>query len=348
MTERILRKTSSLEQYLTELREVIEDGQYRVSVERKKITDGNTSDVNFDELGRLESRLGSLEGIYEEGENHLEYARYFVLEEPSSDINWFDEIENPLNKSIDAIRQFLLTYHSDIPFKNHPCMISFEVMRRNPALVPYLNRLKKTYQELAEDRGLTITRTGSQDETSQGLVIEGDFAYGLFSGEDGVHKMIYTAPSKKKQTGHIGVCVTPILSEPDEYIFDDSEFNTRYFGASSKGGQHANKNENNVELTHEPTGLKVTQKGRSRRTNLNRARSLLERRIKEDKESKRTGRNILVPETFFRTYDFTQGQFVRDDYLGEKVTLDKFFSGEGLSYFIEERMIRQSGQDRLI
>jgi len=347
VTKSILNRASTLEQYLTELRDVIQEGEYRISVQRNRLSNNRDSDVDFDELGRLESRIGSLQRIYDEGESNREYAVFFAGEGNLEDVDLEEEIVMPVENSIETIRQFLLTYNSDIPMKNHPCMITFEVMRRNQALVPYLNQLRIAYQDLAQDRGLNITKIGSQESTSQGLVIEGDFAYGLFSGEDGVHKMIYTAPRGKKQTGHIGVGVTPILTEPDEYSFDDSEFDPRYFGASSKGGQHANKNENNVELFHIPTGLKVTQMGRSRRTNLNRARSLLERKIKEKKESERTGRNILIPEEFFRTYDFTQGQFVRDDTLGgKKMSLDMFFNKGGLGHFIEERMIKKSGNKK--
>jgi peptide chain release factor 2 len=117
------------------------------------------------------------------------------------------------------------------------------------------------------------------------LSIEGAYAYGRLRSERGVHRLVRISPydsSSRRHTSFAKVEVWPEISEEIEIEIDDKDLRVDRFRASGAGGQHVQKNETAVRLTHLPTGIVVScQNQRSLTQNMNTAMNILKTQLYE-------------------------------------------------------------------
>jgi peptide chain release factor 2 len=169
----------------------------------------------------------------------------------------------------------------------------------------------------AERRGFKVDLIEASEGEEAGIksatfIAHGENAYGLFSAEKGVHRLVRISPfdaQSRRHTSFALVEVSPMVDEVTDVDIDEQDLQIDTYRASGAGGQHVNKTDSAVRITHRPTGIVVQcQNERSQSSNKSTAMAMLRSRLLEAEEQKR--REELAREKG-ETQDVTWGSQIR-------------------------------------
>ena len=148
----------------------------------------------------------------------------------------------------------------------------------------------------ADRRGFKVEMLEASPGEEAGLksaafMVHGENAYGLFSAEKGVHRLVRISPfdaSSRRHTAFAQVEVSPLVEEATDVEIDEADLQVDTYRASGAGGQHVNKTDSAVRITHRPTGIVVQcQNERSQSSNKATAMNMLKSKLLELEEQKR-------------------------------------------------------------
>ena len=189
--------------------------------------------------------------------------------------------------------------------------------------------LLRMYLRWAGDRGFKTELIEASPGEEAGLksttfTVSGDNAYGILKAERGVHRLVRLSPfdqAHRRHTSFAQVIVAPLLADDAGVELDEDDLRIDTYRASGAGGQHVNKTDSAVRITHVPTGIVVQcQNERSQLSNRQTAMRILKSRLAEHEEEKREAelareRGVVMDTGFgsqIRSYVLHPYQLVKD------------------------------------
>jgi peptide chain release factor 2 len=189
--------------------------------------------------------------------------------------------------------------------------------------------LLRMYLRWAQERGFQteVLETSPGEEygiKSATFTVRGENAYGILKAERGKHRLVRLSPfdsAHRRHTSFGQVIVAPLLDEAEDIVVDDDDIRIDTYRSSGAGGQHVNKTDSAVRITHLPTNIVVSvQNERSQSANKDTAmkilRSRLAERAEEEREAElareRGGVNMGFGGNAVRSYVLHPYQLVKD------------------------------------
>jgi peptide chain release factor 1 len=287
------------------------------------------NDMNqFRKLSRERSELEPVVKAFEafeSAESDLAGARE-MLEDPEMKAMALDEIEDckaRIEKLGDALQLQLLPRDPD---DGRSVFLEIRAGTGGDESALFSGDLLRMYTRYAEQQGWKVELMSESPSELGGykeviVRLDGDGAYGRLKFESGAHRVQRVPATEAQGRIHTSACTVAVMPEADaatEIVINPSELRIDTFRASGAGGQHINKTDSAVRITHLPTGLVVEcQDDRSQHRNKDKAMQVLAARLKDKVQRERHDKEAATRKSLvgtgdrserIRTYNFPQGR----------------------------------------
>ena len=198
----------------------------------------------------------------------------------------FDDSESLEQKIVNLEISMLLSGEDD----NKNAIITIHPGAGGTESNDWASMLYRMYLRFCEREGFKVETLDFQEGDEAGLkdvsfIVKGENAYGYLKAENGIHRLVRTSPfdsAGRRHTSFTSVMVSPELDDDIEIEIDEKDLKIDTYRAGGAGGQHVNKTESAIRITHTPTGIVVQcQNDRSQHKNKATAMKMLKSRLYE-------------------------------------------------------------------
>jgi len=304
----------------------------------------------INEIQGLKSIVNKITSVLENINTNLEMTELLLDENDDELLHNIEEETEKICKDMDELEIFLLLSG---PYDKNNCLLEIHAGAGGTEACDWADMLFRMYLRYLERHNFKYEVLSYLDGDDVGLKsasiqVNGEFAYGYLKGEKGVHRLVRLSPfdaNHKRHTSFASVDVTPEFKSDSDIKIDEKDLKIDVYRSSGAGGQHINRTESAVRITHLPTKIVVTcQNQRSQIQNKETCMNVLKGKLKllelekqQDKMNNLKGENSNIEfGSQIRSYVMHPYSLVKDHRTGcETSNVIKVMDGE-IDEFIEK------------
>ena len=319
-----------------------EDFWNNIEYGQKVMKDKKAMEDTIDGHTSLESTISDIEELIE-------------LAEMEEDEGLAEEILDMFDTLKDDLEALRIKTLLNGKYDNCGAIVSIHAGTGGVDAMDWASMLLRMYTRWCDKKGYSVRMIDLQDDTEAGiksatLIVEGENAYGYLKNEKGVHRLVRISPfnaAGKRQTSFAQLEVVPEIEEDLSVEIDMEDLRIDTYRSSGAGGQHVNKTDSAIRITHLPTNIVVTcQNERSQHQNKETAMKILMSKLAELKEQEHKDNIKEIKGDYsmntwgsqIRSYVFQPYTMVKDHRTGaETANVGAVMDGD-LDYFINEKL----------
>jgi len=277
------------------------------------------------------------------------------MAEEEGDRSLIDEIKSSYEGAVEKTEALKIKTLLDGRYDDHNAIISIHAGSGGTDAQDWASMLLRMYTRWCESKEYKVQLVDLQDDVEAGiksatLRVEGEYAYGYLKNEKGVHRIVRISPFDSGARRHTSFSSLDVMPEIDDDItveIDPEDLRIDTYRSSGAGGQHVNKTDSAIRITHIPTNIVVTcQNERSQHQNKDMAMKILKSKLVElkEKEQKATLAELqgdysqITWGSQIRSYVFHPYSLVKDHRTEAEVGNVQAVMDGKLDYFIYEKL----------